>query len=149
MAQKINEEDLMSFEDFDNLSSKEQKKVVGRSRIIAIERLKNSANFKRSAEVRKDLVEFANEEILPLITDLKGAKAKEKAFFIALKIFRIHDIRLQSALTLEEVAIIMGITRERIRQIESKASMKLKHPKVSRFLSQYVNLGDTAETVGF
>ncbi len=39
--------------------------------------------------------------------------------------------------TLEEVGQIFGVTRERIRQIESKAIRKLKHPSRSRKLKDY------------
>ena len=40
--------------------------------------------------------------------------------------------------TLEEVGRIMGVTRERVRQIESMALKKIKHPKIARPLSRYV-----------
>ncbi|MHB9145729.1 MAG: sigma-70 family RNA polymerase sigma factor [Symbiobacteriia bacterium] len=39
-------------------------------------------------------------------------------------------------LTLEQVGQIMGVTRERIRQIEKKALKRLRHPKRSRRLRQ-------------
>ena len=112
---------------------------------------KSSENTKRIyTELRNDLISFAEEEILPLIKDEENlSKAKEKAFLIALKIFMIHDIRLQSELTLQAVATIFGITRERVRQIESNAERKLKHPKVSRGFRNYLNIGMGAETVGF
>ncbi|MAK46054.1 MAG: hypothetical protein CMI24_02175 [Opitutae bacterium] len=50
------------------------------------------------------------------------------------------EVRLRSAcvwvskhdpgrcLTLEEIAAIMGVTRERVRQIEAQALKKLRHP---------------------
>lgn len=41
-------------------------------------------------------------------------------------------------MTLEEVGELYGLTRERIRQIESKALRKLKHPKKSRMLADYI-----------
>ena len=39
--------------------------------------------------------------------------------------------------TLEEIAQILGITRERVRQIEMQALRKLRSPKVSRKLKEY------------
>ena len=38
-------------------------------------------------------------------------------------------------LTLEEIANIMGVTRERVRQLESQALRKLRHPSRVRFLN--------------
>ena len=41
------------------------------------------------------------------------------------------------SLTLEEVGLIFGVTRERIRQIEAKALRRLRHPRHSRKLKDY------------
>ena len=41
--------------------------------------------------------------------------------------------------TLEEVGHEFGLTRERIRQIESHALRKLRHPSRSRKLREYVS----------
>jgi RNA polymerase primary sigma factor len=40
--------------------------------------------------------------------------------------------------TLEEVGLAFGVTRERIRQIESKALSKLRHPTRSQLLKDYL-----------
>ena len=44
------------------------------------------------------------------------------------------------AYTLEEVGRKMGVTRERVRQIEAQALTRLRHPTIRRKLRDY--LGD-------
>jgi RNA polymerase primary sigma factor len=43
------------------------------------------------------------------------------------------------SLTLEEVGLCFDVTRERIRQIEAKALRRLRHPKRSRHLKDYLD----------
>jgi len=44
----------------------------------------------------------------------------------------------ESDRTLEEIGKELSVTRERVRQIESSAIKKLKHPKVGKNLKNYV-----------
>lgn len=48
--------------------------------------------------------------------------------------------QIQDDMTLDEIAKMMGITRERVRQIEQMAIKKLRHPKASKQLREYLNL---------
>jgi len=41
-------------------------------------------------------------------------------------------------LTLEEIGLILGVTRERVRQIEASALKKLRHPRIGRILREYM-----------
>lgn len=43
-----------------------------------------------------------------------------------------------NALTLQEVGDLMGVTRERIRQIEVKALKKLRHHPRLKFMKDYL-----------
>jgi RNA polymerase primary sigma factor len=41
--------------------------------------------------------------------------------------------------TLDEIGKVYGVTRERIRQIESKTMSKLRHPSRSKLLRDYLD----------
>ena len=43
-----------------------------------------------------------------------------------------------SAMTLGEIGLVLGITRERVRQIEASSLKKLKHPTQARKLRDYL-----------
>jgi len=62
---------------------------------------------------------------------------------------KLHEAGNGSDFTLQEIADILGITRERVRQIESSAIKKLRHPKVGRSLNTYVHEHITDTPNGF
>ncbi|MBN2894642.1 MAG: hypothetical protein JXK05_01945 [Campylobacterales bacterium] len=52
---------------------------------------------------------------------------------------KLDELKIEgSDFTLEEIADILGITRERVRQIESSALKKLKSPRISLGLRDYI-----------
>jgi hypothetical protein len=53
-------------------------------------------------------------------------------------LFRLspRPVRLK---TLDEIGKVYGVTRERIRQIESKTMSKLRHPSRSKVLRDYLD----------
>jgi RNA polymerase primary sigma factor len=54
------------------------------------------------------------------------------------KILRLYfGLDDQDPMTLEEIGSIMGITRERVRQIKEKALVRLRHASRARFLETY------------
>ena len=50
----------------------------------------------------------------------------------------IRELR-RAGLTLREIGEKFGVTRERIRQIESKTMSKLRHPSRSQLLRDYLD----------
>ena len=54
------------------------------------------------------------------------------------KILRLYfGLDEQDPMTLEEIGEILGITRERVRQIKEKALERLRHASRARFLETY------------
>jgi RNA polymerase primary sigma factor len=54
------------------------------------------------------------------------------------KILRLYfGLDDQQPMTLEEIGALMGITRERVRQIKQKALIRLRHASRARFLETF------------
>lgn len=51
-----------------------------------------------------------------------------------------YGIGIDRTYTLEEIGVIFGITRERVRQIEARALRRLQHPIRSKRLEKYVDI---------
>lgn len=74
-----------------------------------------------------ELLKTQIEEALDTLTDREENVLRLR--------FGLEDGRIR---TLEEVGKVFGVTRERIRQIESKALRKLRHPSRSKQLKDYL-----------
>jgi RNA polymerase primary sigma factor len=68
------------------------------------------------------------------VDDVLGSLTAREGRVLQLR-FGLQDGR---AYTLEEVGQKFGVTRERIRQIEAKALSKLRHPRRSRRLRDFL-----------
>ncbi len=77
------------------------------------------------------LKEDLNKQIDDVLDQLND---REKAV-IRMRFGLLED---ESDRTLEEIGKALNVTRERVRQIESSAIKKLKHPKVGRKLKNYI-----------
>lgn len=77
----------------------------------------------------------ANELLKEQLKDILASLAEQERRVIELR-FGLGDGRSR---TLREVGQEFGVTREYIRQIENKALMKLRHPKRSRKLREYLD----------
>lgn len=46
---------------------------------------------------------------------------------------------LQGDCTLQEIASALGVTKERVRQLETQAIKKIRHPKCAKTLREYLD----------
>ena len=80
-------------------------------------------------------VEATDRELLrEQMRDILASLSERERNVLALR-FGLED---GESHTLEEVGLLFGVTRERIRQIEAKALRKLRHPTRSRKLRDYL-----------
>lgn len=79
-------------------------------------------------EAEKRSLQFELEQLLDSLTD------REK--IVLMHRFGLHDTKSR---TLEEVGKLLGVTRERVRQIESQALSKLRNPRRSQQLYNYLS----------
>ncbi len=80
-------------------------------------------------------IDSASRELLrEQMRDLLGSLGRRERQVLEYR-FGLRDGQSR---TLEEVGRMLGVTRERVRQIEAKALRKLRHPKSSRKLRDYL-----------
>ena len=90
--------------------------------------IEDKASLSPSDAIMKDDLRVQIEQVLEQLNE------REKAV-IKLRFGIMED---ESDRTLEEIGKELNVTRERVRQIESSAIKKLKHPKVGRKLKNYI-----------
>jgi RNA polymerase primary sigma factor len=77
----------------------------------------------------KVLDDDLNSSIDRMLGDLKGREAK------VLKLY--YGLGTDKEMTLEEIGQIMGLTRERIRQIKEEAFEKIRSSKTFKYMHDY------------
>ncbi|MCW8895109.1 MAG: RNA polymerase sigma factor RpoD [Sulfurimonas sp.] len=90
--------------------------------------IEDKASLSPSDAILKDDLRVQIEGVLEQLNEREKAVIKLR--------FGIMDD--ESDRTLEEIGKELSVTRERVRQIESSAIKKLKHPKVGRKLKNYI-----------
>jgi RNA polymerase primary sigma factor len=90
--------------------------------------IEDKASLSPSDVTLKDDLRIQIENVLEQLNEREKAVIKLR--------FGIMDD--ESDRTLEEIGKELNVTRERVRQIESSAIKKLKHPKVGRKLKNYI-----------
>lgn len=69
-----------------------------------------------------------------VMRELLGCRGNVACILIILDSLGLHGCDF----TLGEIGEILNVTRERVRQIESTAIKKLKHPKVGKVIRAYI-----------
>ncbi len=90
--------------------------------------IEDKSSISPSDAILKDDLKVQIESVLEQLNEREKAVIKLR--------FGIMDD--ESDRTLEEIGKELSVTRERVRQIESSAIKKLKHPKVGRKLKNYI-----------
>ena len=90
--------------------------------------IEDRTSLSPSDAILKDDLKVQIENVLEQLNEREKAVIKMR--------FGIMDD--ESDRTLEEIGKELNVTRERVRQIESSAIKKLKHPKVGRKLKNYI-----------
>ncbi|SFV60863.1 RNA polymerase sigma factor RpoD [hydrothermal vent metagenome] len=90
--------------------------------------IEDKSTLSPTDSVLKDDLNNQIDDVLDQLND------REKAV-VRMRFGLLND---ESDRTLEEIGKALNVTRERVRQIESSAIKKLKHPKVGRKLKNYI-----------
>ena len=154
----------MGYLEADDIESIEEKVEMGETLSPALERRLSRASAKVQqimdlaqepmslempvgSEEDSELADFIEDETMPAPDDATSKRLLEEHIHSALDILNERErevLEMRYGLqdgrthTLEEVGKAFGVTRERIRQIETKALRKLRHPGRSRKLRDFL-----------
>lgn len=93
-------------------------------------KVRNLLNEPNSGQSQKFALKHINSDLIRILSILSVKNA----------VFN-SNTRSDREYTFEEIgAVLGGVSRERIRQIESSALKKLKHPKIIRNFYNYIGL---------
>ncbi|MEA3290145.1 MAG: RNA polymerase sigma factor RpoD [Campylobacterota bacterium] len=92
-------------------------------------------DFVADTQAPTPIENIMHEDLLGQIDQILGQLNEREQAVIRMRFGLLDD---KSDRTLEEIGNTLSVTRERVRQIESSAIKKLKHPKVGRNLKNYV-----------
>ena len=90
-------------------------------------------------ELQSLIAKCENNEIGVTEQDLNWLKASLKKIIRDLNTITTINLKIKGDYTLQEIADALGITRERVRQIEAQAIKKLRHPICGRILKEYAS----------
>ncbi|MDR0665007.1 MAG: RNA polymerase sigma factor RpoD [Helicobacteraceae bacterium] len=82
------------------------------------------------------VVSALNDDLKTQVSMLLDQLNDRERIVISMRFGLMED---ESDRTLEEIAKVLNVTRERVRQIEASAIKKLKHPKVGRPFKNYID----------
>lgn len=88
-------------------------------------------------DIYRNIEDAMDLEDLQNVIDITLSELNEREQAIIRMRYGLYEERTE--LTLDVIAKSLGISRERVRQYESSAMKKLKHPKVSKELKKYLN----------
>ena len=86
--------------------------------------------------LRLDLPDALPGDAVDLADLVQGLRLSEREAGVVSMRFGLTDGQPK---TLDEIGKVYGVTRERIRQIESKTMSKLRHPSRSQVLRDYLD----------
>ena len=88
--------------------------------------------MKRDIDSKEYILSLRNEV-------LEYATKNDITFIKALNLFICRDNRFNGIVTYNDIGILMGVSKQRVEQIEKSAVRKLSSPTISRDFKEYID----------